>query len=147
MSQDEYEILPTASWFDVQGRIIPNQPDLPSLLRKVQPTPLDLVQRIICRTQRNKRQEKQKEAWTAPLPPPHPPVLHAHEDFYPDYPEDWIDVTKEASNRLLTAHPRGQRISVTECSQYYQEGGVEILFEVSALIFTSLPTLSMASKF
>ena len=32
---------------------------------------------------------------------PPPPVLHAHEDFYPDYPEDWIDVTEEAHHDYL----------------------------------------------
>ena len=32
-------------------------------------------------------------------------MLHAHEDFYPDYPEDWIDVTEEAHyDYLLPAH-------------------------------------------
>ena len=33
-----------------------------------------------------------------PPPAPHSPVLHDHEDFFPDYPEDWIDVTEEASH-------------------------------------------------
>ena len=37
----------------------------------------------------------------APLPQPPPPILHAHEDFYPDYPEDWIDVTEEAHHDYL----------------------------------------------
>ena len=105
LSHDEYERLPTASWFDVQRRIIPNHLDLPSHLRKMQPTPLDLVQRIIRLTQRTKRREKQKELWQAPLPPPSPPVLHAHEDFFPDCPGDWIDVTEEASHdHLLPTH-------------------------------------------
>ena len=40
LSQDEYEQLPIAPCFDVQGRVIPNHPDLPSHLRHVQPTPL-----------------------------------------------------------------------------------------------------------
>ena len=48
---------------------------------------------------------KQREAWQASLPPSPPPMLHAHEDFYPDYPEDWIDVTEEASHfYLLPTH-------------------------------------------
>ena len=28
-------------------------------------------------------------------------MLHTHEDFSPDYPEDWIDVTEEASHDYL----------------------------------------------
>ena len=41
----------------------------------------------------------------ATLPPQPPPVLQKHEDFYPDYPEDWIDVTTEASeDYLLPTH-------------------------------------------
>ena len=28
-------------------------------------------------------------------------MLHAHEDFYPDYPEDWVDVTEEAHHDYL----------------------------------------------
>ena len=72
LSQEEYEQLLTAPWFDVQGRVIPNHPDLPSHLRHVQPTPPRQVQRIICCTQRTKLREKQKEALQAPLLlPPH----------------------------------------------------------------------------
>ena len=33
------------------------------------------------------RREKQKEALQAQLPVPPLPLLLAHEDFYPDYPE------------------------------------------------------------
>ena len=51
---------------------------------------------MIRRTKRAKRQAKQNEALQVPLPPLPPPILHAHEDFYHDYPEDWIDVTEEA---------------------------------------------------
>ena len=33
------------------------------------------------------------------------PTLQTHEDFYPDYPEDWIDVTEEArQDYLLPTH-------------------------------------------
>ena len=38
LSQDEFERLPTAPLFDVQGRIIPNHPDLPPHLQNLQPT-------------------------------------------------------------------------------------------------------------
>ena len=101
LSQAEYKRLPTAPWFDVQGQIIPNHPDLPPHLQNLQPTPPNLVQGIIRRTQRIKRQEKQKEAFQEPLPPLPLTVLHAHEEFYPDYPEDWIDVTEKASDDYL----------------------------------------------
>ena len=68
LSQDDYERLPSAPWFDVQ--VIPNQPDLPSHLRQVPLTPPRLVQRVIRRTHRAKRLKKQKEALQAPLPLP-----------------------------------------------------------------------------
>ena len=97
LSQEDYDQLPTAPWFDLQGRIIPNHPELPEHLKNLQPTPPDIVQRVIRRAQRNQRQK----ALEAPLPQPPPPVLHAHEDFYPDYPEDWIDVTEEAHHDYL----------------------------------------------
>ena len=96
LSQDEYEQLPTAPWFDLQGRITPNHPELPEHLKSLEPTPPDIVQRVIRRTQRSRRQDQQQKALEAPLPQPPPPILHAHEDFYPEYPEDWIDVTEEA---------------------------------------------------
>ena len=32
---------------------------------------------------------------------PFPPVLHAHEDFHQDHPEDWIDVTQANHEYLL----------------------------------------------
>ena len=33
------------------------------------------------------------------------PKLQTHGDFYPDYPEDWIDVTEEArQDYLLPTH-------------------------------------------
>ena len=55
LSQEEYEQLPTAPWFDLQGRIIPNHPELPERLKNLQPTPPDIVQRVIRRAQRDRR--------------------------------------------------------------------------------------------
>ena len=57
--------------------------------------------RIIRKTLHAKCRKKHKEALRAPLPQLLPPVLHAHEDFYPYYPEDWINVTDEASQEYL----------------------------------------------
>ena len=85
LSQDEYERLPTAPWFDMQGRVIPNHPELPTHLKNLQPNPPDLIQRVIRRTKRAKRQAKQKEALQVSLTPLPPPFLHAHEDIYTDY--------------------------------------------------------------
>ena len=67
-SQEEYEQLPTAPWFEIQGRIIPNHPELPEHLRNLQPTPPDIVQRVIRRAQRNRRQNQRQKALEAPLP-------------------------------------------------------------------------------
>ena len=80
----------------MQGRVIRNHPELATHLTNLQPNPPDLVQRVIRRTKRAKRRAKQKEALQVPLPPLSPLILHAHEDFHPDYPEDWIDVNEEA---------------------------------------------------
>ena len=155
LSQDDYERLPTTPWFDVQGRIIPNHPDLPSHLQILQPTPPNLVQRVIRRTQRIKRQAKQKDSLQAPLPPPPPPVLHAHEEFYPDYPEDWIDVTEEASHDyLLPTHvanvaSRTTYALVKTNGATLQSAPNDIKyspFEASALSFTNIPTRCMASR-
>ena len=68
LSQDEFNKRPTAPWFEVQGRVIPNHLDLPAQLRKmalVAPSP---VFRINRRTQRVKQRKMQKEALRAPLP-------------------------------------------------------------------------------
>ena len=101
LSHDEYERLPTAPWFDQQGRVIPNHSELPIHLKNLQPNPPDLVQRVIRRSKRAKRRAKRTEALHSPLPSPPPPILHAHEDFYPEYPEDWIDVNEEARHDYL----------------------------------------------
>ena len=101
LSQDEHKRFPSAPWFGAQGRVIPNHPDLLSHWRHGQPTPPNLVQLVILHTQRTKLREKQKEALQAPLQLPPLPVLHSHEDFYSDYPDDWIDVTEEASHDYL----------------------------------------------
>ena len=56
---------------------------------------------MIRRSKRAKKRAKQNEALHSPLPSPPPPILHALEDFYPDYPEDCIDVTEEARHDYL----------------------------------------------
>ena len=59
---------------------------------------------MLRRAQRANKREQHAKALAAPLPPM-PPVLQPHEDLYPDYPEDWTDVTTEASeDYLLPTH-------------------------------------------
>ena len=105
LSAEEFDNLPVAPWFDLQGRIIPNHPDLPAHLQNLEPKAPDQALRVLRRVQRANKRERQAKALAAPLPPKPPPVLQKHEDFYPDYPEDWIDVTTEASeDNLLPTH-------------------------------------------
>ena len=103
LSAEEFDNLPVAPWFDLQGRIIPNHPDLPAHLQNLEPKAPDQALRVLRRAQRANKRERQAKALAAPPKPP--PVLQKHEDFYPDYPEDWIDVTTEASeDYLLPTH-------------------------------------------
>ena len=81
----------------MQGRVIPNHPDLPAHLQNLEPKAPNKALRVPRRAQRANKREQQAKALAAPLPHMPPPVLQPHEDFYPDYPEDWIDVTTEAS--------------------------------------------------
>ena len=92
LSADEIDKLPVAPRFDLQGRVIPTKAPSPVL-------------RLLRRTQRATRRDKQAKALAAPLPPPPPLALQLHEKSYPDYPEDWIDVTAEArEDYLLPTH-------------------------------------------
>ena len=94
-----------APWFDLQGRVIPNHPDLPAHLQNLEPKAPSPVLRVLRRTQRATRREKQARALAAPLPPLPPLAPQPHEESYPDYPEDWIDVTAEArEDYLLPTH-------------------------------------------
>ena len=105
LSAEEFDNLPIAPWFDLQGRVIPNHPDLPAHLQNLEPKAPNQALRVLRRAQRENKREQQAKALAAPLPPMPPPVLQPHEDFYPDYPEDWIDVTTEASeDYLLPTH-------------------------------------------
>ena len=105
VSAGEFDKLPVAPWFDLQGRVIPNHPDLPEHLQNLEPKAPSPVLRVLRRTQRATRREKQAKALAAPFPPPPPLALQPNEEFYPDYPEDWIDVTAEArEDYLLPTH-------------------------------------------
>ena len=105
LSAEEFDNNPVAPWFDLQGRVIPNHPDLPVHLQDLEPKAPNQALRVLRRAQRAKSREQQAKAQAAPLPPKPPPVLQPQEDFYPDYPEDWIDVTTEArEDYLLPTH-------------------------------------------
>ena len=99
ISQEEYDQLPLAPWFDVQGRVIPNQAHLPPFLMKVTETPLQVSLRkarqkllLLCETRKHgkKRKSSASSLTSTPLP-----SLRTHDDCYPDYPEGWIDISKE----------------------------------------------------
>ena len=104
-SADEFDKLPVAPRFDLQGRVIPNHPDLPAHLQNLEPKAPSPVIGVLRRTQRATRRDKKAKALAAPLSPPPPLALQPHEESYPDYPEDWIDVTAEArGDYLLPTH-------------------------------------------
>ena len=102
--------------------MIPNHPELPAHLKNLQPGPPDLVQRVIRRTKRAEQRAKQREALQVPLPPQSHLVLHAHEDFYPHYPEDWVDVTEEARDDYLVPTHATNVASRTTCDLTSTEG-------------------------
>ena len=52
LSADEFDKLPTAPWFDVQGRVIPNHPDLPEHMQNLEPEVPNLVRRVFRQKQR-----------------------------------------------------------------------------------------------
>ena len=91
-SQEEFDQLPVAPWCDLHGRVTPNHPQLCAHLRNTKPDPKNAVRRVA---------GKRERALQAPLPEAPMPTLQTHEDFYPDYPEDWIDVTEEARQHYL----------------------------------------------
>ena len=85
--------------------MIPNHPQLPAHLRNTKPDNKNAVCRVARRRKRRQAAEKRERALRAPLPETPMPTLQTHEDFYPDYPEDWIDVTEEArQDYLLPTH-------------------------------------------
>ena len=105
LSQEEFDQLPVAPWFDLHGRVIPNHPQLPAHLRNTKPDHKNAVCRNARRRKRHLAAEERERALRAPLPEAPTPTLQTHEDFYPDYPEDWIDVTEEArQDYLLPTH-------------------------------------------
>ena len=104
LSQEEFDQLPVAPWFDLHGQVIPNHPQLPAHLRNTKPYPTNAVCRVARRRRRRQAAEKRERALRAPLPEALVPTLQTHEDVYPDCPEDWIDVTEEARQITCCLH-------------------------------------------
>ena len=105
LSAEEFDQLPTVPWFDVQGRVIPNHPDLPHHLQNLEPAAPNSVRRILRQKQRENKRARQAKALATPLPHLPPLESQVHPSFYPNYPEDWIDVTEEANeDYLLPTH-------------------------------------------
>ena len=98
LSAEEFDQLPTVPWFDVQGRVIPNYPDLPHHLQNLEPPAPNSVRRIIRQKQQENKLARQAKALATPPPPLQSQV---HPSFYQNYPEDWIDVTEEANEDYL----------------------------------------------
>ena len=96
LSQEEFDQLHVTPWFDLHGRVVPNHPQLLAHLRNTKPDHKKEVCRVARRRKRHQSAEIMERALRAPLPEAPMPTLQTHEDFYPDYPEDWIDVTEEA---------------------------------------------------
>ena len=95
-SQEEFDQLPIAPWFDLLGRVIPNHPQLPAHLRNTKPDPKNAVPRVVRRRKRPQAAEKRERGLRAPPPEAQMPSLQTHEDFFPHYLEDWFDVTEDA---------------------------------------------------
>ena len=60
LSAEEFDNLPVAPWFDLQGRIIPNHPDLPAHLQNLEPKAPDQALRVLRRVQRANKRERQE---------------------------------------------------------------------------------------
>ena len=102
---EEFDQLPVAPWFDLHGRVIPNHPQLPTHWRNTKPDLKNAVCRVARRFERRPAAEKRDRALLATLPEAPMTTLKTHEDFYPDFAEDWIDVTEEArQDYLLPTH-------------------------------------------
>ena len=62
-SQEEFDQLPIAPWFDLLGRVIPNHPQLPAHLRNIKPDPKNAVPRVVRRRKRPQAAEKRERGY------------------------------------------------------------------------------------
>ena len=108
LSQEEYDRLPLAPWFDVQGRVIPNHPDLPTHLQRLatQHSPQTTTIAPTRRSGQSRQSATMRDkAMKAPMPTLPKPELEMPADFYPEYSEDWLELTEEYQrDYLLPTH-------------------------------------------
>ena len=97
LSQEEYDKLPLAPCFDVHGRVIPDHPKLPTHLQRLasQRSPETTITAPTRKSGQYKQSAiKQDKAMKAPLPTLPIPELAMPAEFYPEYPEDWLELTE-----------------------------------------------------
>ena len=108
LSQEEYDELPLAPWFNVHGRVIPDHPELPAHLQRLasQRSPQATIAAPTRKSGRSKQSTITRDkAMKAPLPTLPTPELGVPPDFYPEYPEDWLELTEEyRRDYLLPTH-------------------------------------------
>ena len=81
LSAKEFDQLPTAPWFDVQGRVISNHPALPDHLQNLESEAPNMLRCVLRQRQRAYKRAKQAKALAAPLPPLPPPEPQVHRVF------------------------------------------------------------------
>ena len=95
VSQEEDNKLPLTPRFDVHGRVMPHHTNLPVHLQKLTNLP-PLTTTVVAPTQKNKQSVTIRDkAMRAPLPALPTPELSIPAEQYPEYPEDWLEVTEE----------------------------------------------------
>ena len=108
LSQEEYNKLPLAPWFDVHGRVIPGHPELPTHLQRLasQRSPETTITAPTRKSGQYKQSAiKRDKAMKAPLPTLPIPELAMPAEFYPEFPEDWLELTEEyQQDYLLPTH-------------------------------------------
>ena len=82
--------------------MIPKHNQLPAHLRNTNSDPKNAVCRVAPQHKRRQAAEKRERALRAPLHGASMPTVNTNEEFYPDYPEDCIDVTEEARHDYLS---------------------------------------------
>ena len=88
LSQEEIDQFPTAPWFVMDGKIIPNHSHLTQYTTNLTNETAKNTLRRAKRIKPNQKAEKGERAPRALLPPLPESTLNKHGDYYPDYPED-----------------------------------------------------------
>ena len=105
LSQEEYDRLPLVPWFDIQGRVIPNQPELPEHLTNCDKKHPQAMLKVARARNRALSIASREKALKTPLPTLPPMDDSSLMENYPEYPEDWIELTEECrQDYLLPTH-------------------------------------------